>query len=99
MEEAVEIRVTVHFSQEDSSGGHLYTLRAKNNKEYVALLMRLAGYAYKEERIVVDTLILPEHVAQEKKALEWRMDMLNKIVYESLKEEKPHGLTTMEQEA
>ena len=48
MDEPIEIRVTVHFSQE-GPGGRLYTLRANNNTEYVSLLKRLAGYAMQEE--------------------------------------------------
>ena len=83
-----EIRVTVHFPEEVGKANRLYTLTAKTNAEYVALLVRLASYAFREERLIdPESLpIDPKEIQHEKESLEWRLKALNGIVHTALSE-------------
>ena len=87
MDEPIEIRVTVHWPDDGGQmGNRLYTLRARGHTEYVALLQRLAKYAYQEERCLHHTDEDTAQMQHEKEALEWRLNNLNRIMAIALEE-------------
>lgn len=95
MEESIEVQVTVHWPEGGS--GRLYTLRCKSNGEFVSLLLRLKGYAFKEEQIVVgesDDLLDKEQIQREQEALTWRMNMLNKKMMLDSKKREGEAMST-----
>ncbi len=85
MSDKIEIHITLHWDGSEM-GNRLYTLRLKSQDEYVPLLQRLAGYAFKEERIIVPGEIStdPKERQEEVEALEWRLKALNEIVLAAL---------------
>lgn len=86
-DDVIEIHVTRHW--DDERPGRLYTMRVNSTAEYVALLQRLAGYAYLEERCDhAEKQISHDEALQEKAALEWRLGHLNKIIQTALNPEE-----------